>query len=58
VRVQVPITQDELADWTGMTRQSVARALSTLRADGFVSTHWMGLVIHRPDGLRAAIRSE
>lgn len=52
VRIQVPLSQDELADWTGMSRQAVARALSTLRTQGFVSTHRMGLSVHDPDRLR------
>jgi CRP-like cAMP-binding protein len=55
VRIQVPISQDELADWTGMSRQAVARALSTLRVEGHVSTHRMGMSVHDPDRLRAML---
>ena len=55
VRIELPISQDELADWTGMSRQAVARALSTLRSEGHVSTHRMGLSLHDPDGLRARL---
>lgn len=55
VRIQLPISQDELADWTGMSRQAVARALSTLRSEGYVSTHRMGLSVHDPDRLRATL---
>ncbi len=36
--VTVPITQQELANWLGATRESIARALRQLRADGLVRT--------------------
>lgn len=55
VRIQLPISQDELADWTGMSRQAVARALATLRSQGHVSTHRMGLSVHDPERLRTVL---
>jgi CRP-like cAMP-binding protein len=35
---EVPITQAELADWIGATRESTARALARFRKVGFVET--------------------
>ena len=38
VRIDVPITQEELAGWTGSSREAVIRALRTLRELGLIST--------------------
>ena len=57
VRIQLPLSQDELADWTGMSRQALARALSALRKDGVVSTHRLGLSVHDPERLRAILNN-
>jgi CRP/FNR family transcriptional regulator, cyclic AMP receptor protein len=37
-RCEVPITQHDLADWVGTTRESTARALAKFRRAGFVRT--------------------
>lgn len=36
--IDLPITQDELAGWTGASREAVAKALRSLRQLGLVST--------------------
>jgi CRP-like cAMP-binding protein len=38
VRINLPITQEELAGWVGASRESIARALAALRRAGAVST--------------------
>lgn len=37
-RIELPLTQEELADWTSSSRPVVARALAELRAAGLVET--------------------
>jgi len=39
VRITLPLTQDELAAWTGSSRESVTKALSTLRRQGVIETN-------------------
>ena len=36
--IDLPITQDELASWTGSSREAVAKALHTLRELGLITT--------------------
>lgn len=38
VRVKSPITQQEIADWAGVSRQAVVKELSALRDQGIVET--------------------
>ena len=38
VRVKAPITQQEIADWAGVSRQAVVKELSALREQGIVET--------------------
>lgn len=38
VHVKSPITQQEIADWAGVSRQAVVKELSVLRAQGIVET--------------------
>jgi CRP/FNR family transcriptional regulator, cyclic AMP receptor protein len=52
VHVTLPLTQDELAAWTGASRESVARVLRRMRASGLVATGRRSLTILDPDGLR------
>jgi CRP-like cAMP-binding protein len=46
VVIGVPLTQEELAGWVGASRESVARALRQLRAQGVISTGRRRLVVH------------
>jgi CRP-like cAMP-binding protein len=47
----VALTQDELAAMTGTSRESVARALAALRADGLISTERRRISIRDRDAL-------
>ena len=38
IRIELSLTQDELASWTGATRETVSRALRLMRRLGWVST--------------------
>lgn len=51
--LQMPITQDELADWTGASRAGVSSALQTLRRLGWITTERRRLTVHDLDALRA-----
>lgn len=48
-----PMTQQELADWSGVSRQAVVKELARLRDDGVISTRGSRWVIEDPPGLRA-----
>jgi CRP/FNR family transcriptional regulator, cyclic AMP receptor protein len=52
--IQLPITQDELGDWTGLSRPAVARVLAQLRRDGLVTTGRRSLTVLDAAGLRRA----
>jgi CRP-like cAMP-binding protein len=56
IRITVPLTQDELAQWVAGSRESVARALASLRKRGLISTARREIVVLDLDGLRAAAR--
>ena len=49
----VPLTQEEIAEWIGTSRESVARALHCLRNDGVVNTTRRELIVLAPEQLRA-----
>lgn len=49
--IDVPLSQEEIAGWVGATRESVARALRTLRDSGCVLTRRRRLVIVDRDTL-------
>jgi CRP/FNR family cyclic AMP-dependent transcriptional regulator len=38
IRIDMPITQDDLAGWTGSSREAVSKALRVLRARGWIVT--------------------
>ena len=52
----VSITQTELADWLGTTRESTARALAMLRAAGIITTGRSRLLVHDRDALAVLAR--
>jgi CRP/FNR family cyclic AMP-dependent transcriptional regulator len=54
-RCELPITQADLADWIGATRESTARALAGFRKAGLVETHRGRIVICDVLGLDATI---
>ncbi|MFB9321874.1 Crp/Fnr family transcriptional regulator [Cryptosporangium minutisporangium] len=53
MRIGLPLSQDELAGWIGSSREAVAKALGTLRADGTLRTSRRTVVIHDLPALRA-----
>ena len=58
VHIELPITQDELADWTGLSRPAVARALAEFRQSGHVVTGRRTMSLSDPDQLRAYVTTD
>jgi CRP/FNR family transcriptional regulator, cyclic AMP receptor protein len=52
VAISLPLTQEELAGWTGSSREAVSKALNTLRGLGWVETHRRELVVRDLGALR------
>ncbi len=50
--VEMPISQDELATWTGASRAGVAKALQTLRELGWLETERRLLIVRDLESLR------
>jgi CRP-like cAMP-binding protein len=50
--LEIELTQDELASWTGTTRETVSRALRLMRQLGWVSTGHRTITILDADALR------
>jgi CRP-like cAMP-binding protein len=46
------LTQDELASWTGATRETVSRALRLMRRLGWIATDHRSITVLDPDALR------
>lgn len=51
VRIAIPLSQEELAGWTGSSREAVAKALQTLRNRGWIDTHRRGITVLDPQAL-------
>lgn len=56
IRITLPLTQEELAGWTGCSREAVAKALQSLRNKDLIETHRRGVTVRDVEGLRARIR--
>jgi CRP-like cAMP-binding protein len=52
IAVAMPISQDELASWTGASRAGVAQGLQAMRELGWLSTERGRLVLHDPQAVR------
>lgn len=52
IEIDLALTQDDIAAWTGASRAGVAKALQTLRDLGWIETHRRRLVVREPDALR------
>lgn len=52
VRIAIPLSQEELAAWTGASREAVAKSLHTLRELGWVQTHRREIRVLDRDALR------
>jgi CRP-like cAMP-binding protein len=53
IRIELAMTQEELAAWTGGSRESVARALRLMRSLGWVTTSRRTIVVLDMNALRA-----
>jgi CRP/FNR family transcriptional regulator, cyclic AMP receptor protein len=56
VRIAMPLSQDELASWTGSSREAVSKALGALRSHGWIETSRLRVVIRDLAALRARAR--
>jgi CRP/FNR family cyclic AMP-dependent transcriptional regulator len=54
--IDLPITQDELAGWTGASREAVAKALHSLRESGLIATERRRFTVLDPVGLERRCR--
>lgn len=53
VTIALPLSQEELAAWTGASRAGVAHALQTLRELGWVQTGRRSMIVRDVDALKA-----
>lgn len=53
IHLRSPISQQELAEWSGVSRDAVVRVLKMARDLGWLETGRQSFIIHRPDELRA-----
>ena len=56
IRVTLALSQDELAGYTGLSREAVSRVLCALRQRGWVSTGRRTIVVHDLEAVRRASR--
>ncbi|HEX6618573.1 MAG TPA: Crp/Fnr family transcriptional regulator, partial [Solirubrobacteraceae bacterium] len=52
VHIELAITQEELAGWTGSSREAVIRALRTLRELGWIETRRRGVTLLELEQMR------
>jgi CRP-like cAMP-binding protein len=52
VEIDLPLSQEELAGWTGASVESVGRALQTMRSLGWIETSRRRIRVLDPDALR------
>lgn len=52
VRIAMPLSQDELASWTGSSREAVTRALAALRSQGLIETSRRRVMVRDLPALR------
>jgi CRP/FNR family cyclic AMP-dependent transcriptional regulator len=53
ILVEMPISQDELASWTGASRAGVTHGLQSMRELGWLTTERGRLIVHDADAIRA-----
>ena len=60
VVIDAPLSQRDMASWSGISRQAVVKALKALRSLGWIETHGTTFVLLQPEELRerAALVSE
>jgi CRP-like cAMP-binding protein len=52
VRITLPLSQQELAGFTGSSREAVSKALQSLRGRGLIETRRRGILVRDMAGLR------
>lgn len=52
ITLTLPVSQEELGEWTGLSREAVVKALRRLRQLGWIDTDRREVTIHRLDALR------
>jgi CRP-like cAMP-binding protein len=52
VRIELPISQEELAGWTGCSRDSVVKALQAMRGLGWIDTERRRITVRDLDAVR------
>jgi CRP-like cAMP-binding protein len=52
IRIELSLTQDELASWTGATRETVSRALRLMRQLSWIATDNRSITVLDPEALR------
>ncbi|MFL6239398.1 MAG: Crp/Fnr family transcriptional regulator [Actinomycetes bacterium] len=52
VLITLPLSQEELAGWTGASREAIAKALAQFRNRGWLSTERRRITVHDLEGLR------
>lgn len=55
IRIELPLTQEELAGWTGSSREAVSKALKTLREHGLIETGRRTILVRDLAALRARL---
>jgi CRP-like cAMP-binding protein len=55
VRIALPLSQEEMAAWTGASREAVNKALARLRAQGWVATQRREIVVLDVAALQRAV---
>jgi CRP/FNR family transcriptional regulator, cyclic AMP receptor protein len=56
VRIALPLSQEELAAWTGASREGVARSLHLLRELGWIETRRREITVLNVEALRSLIQ--
>jgi CRP-like cAMP-binding protein len=52
IRIELPISQEELAGWTGCSRDSVVKALQAMRGLGWIDTERRRITVFDSEALR------
>jgi len=52
IDVTLPISQQDLAHWAGLSREGAVKGLKDLRDDGIIVTGRKRVTVLRPDALR------
>ncbi len=52
VTIDVPLSQQEIAAWAGLSREAVVKALASLRALGWIETGPGSITVLDPDAVR------